>query len=84
VETGVVLLDVVLGHGSDPDPSASLAPAVEKACERGVAVVVALVGTEGDPQGLRSQAARLNEAGAAVFTSNAAAARHARLLIGAS
>ncbi|GII27360.1 FdrA family protein [Planotetraspora mira] len=84
VETGVILLDVVLGHGSDPDPSASLAPAVEKACERGVAVVVALVGTEGDPQGLRSQAARLNEAGAAVFTSNAAAARHARLLIGAS
>ncbi|GAA4584210.1 acyl-CoA synthetase FdrA [Planotetraspora phitsanulokensis] len=84
VETGVVLLDVVLGHGSDPDPSASLAPAVEKARERGVAVVVALVGTEGDPQGLRSQAARLNEAGAAVFTSNAAAARHARLLIGAS
>ncbi|GAA1309147.1 protein FdrA [Planotetraspora silvatica] len=84
VETGVVLLDVVLGHGSDPDPSASLAPAVEKACERGVAVVVALVGTEGDPQGLRAQAARLNEAGAAVFTSNAAAARHARLLIGAS
>jgi FdrA protein len=84
VETGVVLLDVVLGHGADPDPSASLAPAVEKACERGVAVVVALVGTEGDPQGLRSQAARLNEAGAAVFTSNAAAARHARLLIGAS
>jgi FdrA protein len=83
VETGVVLLDVVLGHGSDPDPSASLAPAVAKARERGVAVVVALVGTEGDPQGLRSQAARLNDAGAAVFTSNAAAARHARLLIGA-
>ncbi|GAA4559812.1 FdrA family protein [Planotetraspora kaengkrachanensis] len=84
VESGAVLLDVVLGHGADPDPAASLAPAVAGACERGVAVVVALVGTEGDPQGLRSQAARLNEAGAAVFTSNAAAARHARLLIGAS
>ncbi len=80
VESGVVLLDVVLGQGADPDPSARLAPGVARACERGVAVVVALVGTDGDPQGLRAQAARLNEAGAAVFTSNAAAARHAREL----
>ncbi|MGI5486956.1 FdrA family protein [Microtetraspora malaysiensis] len=83
VESGVVLLDVVLGHGADPDPSARLAPAVARACGRGVAVVVALVGTDGDPQGLRAQAARLNEAGAAVFTSNAAAARHARDLAAA-
>lgn len=80
VASGVVLLDVVLGHGADPDPSAWLAPAVREAAARGVAVVVALIGTEGDPQGLLAQAARLNEAGAAVFTSNAAAARHARLL----
>ncbi|WP_433354481.1 FdrA family protein [Microtetraspora malaysiensis] len=83
VESGVVLLDVVLGHGADPDPSARLAPAVARACGRGVAVVVALVGTDGDPQGLRAQAVRLNEAGAAVFTSNAAAARHARDLAAA-
>ncbi len=80
VESGVVLLDVVLGHGADPDPSARLAPAIEEARGRGVAVVVALVGTEGDPQGLRAQAARLSGAGAAVFTSNAAAVRHASAL----
>jgi FdrA protein len=80
VESGVVLLDVVLGHGADPDPSARLAPAIEEARRRGVAVVVALVGTDGDPQGLRAQAARLSGAGAAVFTSNAAAARHASAL----
>jgi FdrA protein len=80
VESGVVLLDVVLGHGADPDPSARLAPAIEEARRRGVAVVVALVGTDGDPQGLRAQAARLSGAGAAVFTSNAAAARHAGAL----
>ncbi|MGW5260628.1 FdrA family protein [Microbispora sp. NPDC004025] len=80
--SGVVLMDVVLGHGADPDPSSWLAPAVREAVARGVDVVVALVGTDGDPQGLRAQAARLNEAGAAVFTSNAAAARHARLLAG--
>ncbi|MFC0863505.1 FdrA family protein [Sphaerimonospora cavernae] len=80
VDRGVVLLDVVLGHGADPDPAASLAPELARAAVRGVAAVVALVGTDGDPQGLRAQAARLNEAGAAVFTSNAAAARHAARL----
>src|ERR687889_1364305 len=26
--TGVLLLDVVLGHGAEPDPAASLAPAI--------------------------------------------------------
>ncbi|GAB3147085.1 FdrA family protein [Microbispora hainanensis] len=82
VASGVVLMDVVLGHGADPDPSTWLAPAVRDAVDRGVDVVVAVVGTDGDPQGLRAQAARLNAAGAAVFTSNAAAARHARLLAG--
>ncbi|NUW31030.1 FdrA family protein [Nonomuraea sp. SMC257] len=72
----VALLDVVLGHGADPDPAASLAPAVAR-CPA-AAVVVALVGTEGDPQGLHRQAAAFREAGASVFVSNAQAARYAR------
>ncbi|MGW0479645.1 FdrA family protein [Nonomuraea sp. NPDC003214] len=70
----VVLMDVVLGHGADPDPAAALAPAI--AASRAT-VVVALVGTEGDPQGLRRQAETLRAAGAAVFASNARAARFA-------
>ncbi|WP_440100902.1 FdrA family protein [Streptosporangium sp. H16] len=73
----VVLLDVVLGHGADPDPSAGLAPAIAEAVARGVTAVVALVGSEGDPQGLAAQAGALNAAGAAVFTSNAGAAGYA-------
>ncbi|MET9336204.1 FdrA family protein [Nonomuraea sp. NPDC003804] len=73
----VALMDVVLGHGADPDPALRLAPAIEAAVGRGVQVVVALVGTENDPQGLLRQAAALHEAGASVFTSNAHAARHA-------
>ncbi|MGR6916387.1 FdrA family protein [[Actinomadura] parvosata] len=77
-ERDVVLMDVVLGHGADPDPAASLAPAVAAAPGT---VVIALVGTEGDPQGLHRQAAAFQEAGAAVFTSNAQAARHARSLV---
>ncbi|TDE28201.1 FdrA family protein [Nonomuraea mesophila] len=77
-DTDVVLMDVVLGHGADPDPAASLAHAVARAPST---VVVALIGTEGDPQDLHRQAAAFREAGASVFTSNAEAARHARSLL---
>jgi FdrA protein len=70
-----VLLDVVLGHGAHPDPAAELAPAIAAAGQ--LAVVVALIGSTGDPQGFAAQAARLHEAGADVFASNAAAARRA-------
>ncbi|HSK28104.1 MAG TPA: hypothetical protein VK894_14430 [Jiangellales bacterium] len=80
---GVLLLDVVLGHAAHPDPAAELAPAVVAARERAardgreVAVVVSLVGTAGDPQGLERQAGALVAAGASVHLSNAAAAREA-------
>jgi FdrA protein len=73
----VALMDVVLGQGADPDPALRLAPAIEAATRGDVQVVIALVGTEGDPQGLRRQAEALHQAGASVFTSNAQAARHA-------
>jgi FdrA protein len=73
----VALLDVVLGYGADADPAQRLAPAIAAATSDGLAVVVALVGTELDPQGFAGQAARLAGAGAAVFASNAAAARYA-------
>jgi FdrA protein len=73
---GAILLDVVLGYVADPDPAAGLAPAIRSAVQR-VPVVVSLTGTDGDPQGLAGQAEALVAAGAAVFRSNAAAARHA-------
>lgn len=72
-----VLLDVVLGHGAHPDPAGALAPCLEEAR---VPVVVALCGTEGDPQGYSRQLRRLTEAGARVEGSNAAAARLAARL----
>jgi FdrA protein len=80
-EPAVVLMDVVLGYGADPDPAATLAPALEEA---GLPAVVALVGTEADPQGWSRQADALAAAGAAVFASNAAATRHALDLVGAA
>lgn len=73
---GVVLLDVVLGHGAHPDPAAELAPAIA-AARADLAVVVSLCGAAGDPQGLQRQAGALRDAGAEVFLSNAEAARYA-------
>jgi FdrA protein len=82
--TAVVLMDVVLGRGAHPDPSADLAPAIRAArtatrSERGRAlpIVVSLCGTSGDPQGLEDQAHAFVDAGAAVYLSNAEAARAA-------
>ncbi|MBC6462485.1 hypothetical protein HKK72_32190 [Actinomadura sp. HBU206391] len=80
----VLLLDVVLGYGAELDPAALLAPAIEDAlAARGgdLAVVVSLCGTAADPQDRDGQAAALRDAGAAVFCSNAMAARHAVSLV---
>ncbi len=78
-QSGVVLLDVVLGHGAEPDPAALLAPAV---ADIEVPVVVAVVGTAHDPQDLDRQVRVLAEAGAEVHLSNAGATRRAVELVG--
>jgi FdrA protein len=80
-QVGVVLLDVVLGYGAHPDPASELAPVISRATASGAAVVVSLCGTKGDPQDRDRQAHHLNEAGASVWLSNAAAAGHAISLI---
>lgn len=77
--TGVLLLDVVLGHGAEPDPAASLAPALAGVEQP---VVVAVVGTGADPQGLARQVRALTDAGAEVHLSNAGATRRAIELSG--
>ena len=77
--TGVILIDVVLGHGAEPDPAAALAPVI--AASR-PPVVACVVGTAADPQDRRRQVAALVEAGAEVHLSNAAATRRAIELLG--
>jgi FdrA protein len=83
-EPAVLLMDVVLGYGADPDPAGALVPALTAARETAgnLPVVIALIGTEGDPQGWSRQADALAAAGAGVFASNAAATRHALRLLG--
>jgi len=77
----VILLDVVLGHCAEEDPSARLAPVIRdglagaRRAGRPLDVVVSLCGTTGDPQDRERQAGALAAAGACVYVSNAAAAR---------
>jgi FdrA protein len=73
-DTAAILLDVLLGHGAQPDPAAELAPLI--AASR-APVVASLIGTRDDPQDLGRQASTLRHAGAHVFASNAQAARFA-------
>ncbi len=77
---GVILLDIVLGYCSLPDPASVYAPAIQAAREqagragRRLTFIISLCGTEGDPQRLSLQHRQLRDAGAEVFTSNANAA----------
>lgn len=86
-EVAVILLDVVLGYGSHPDPASELAPAIAKAraqareAGRHLEVVAVVVGTEEDPQDMVEQMEELRKAGAKVETSNDAAARYVGQLV---
>jgi FdrA protein len=77
---GVILLDIVLGYCSHPDPASVYAPAILAARKqanhegRPLPFIISLCGTEGDPQRLSVQAAKFRDAGAEIFTSNADAA----------
>lgn len=79
-ETGLMLLDVVLGEGAHPDPASELGPAIQqlRSGRSDLEVIVVVVGTDQDPQGLESQAQQLRAAGATVFDSLAQALQHTR------
>ena len=86
-ETAVILLDMVLGFCSHPDPASVYAPVIQRlrdeaqAVGRCLPVIVSLCGTEGDPQRLSKQRAALEAAGALVFESNEAATFAAASLV---
>lgn len=81
-DTAVILLDVVLGYGSNLDPAGELVPVVKKAARK-VFVVAGVNGTDGDPQDRQAVADALRKAGAHVFLTNAAACRFAGYLAAA-
>lgn len=86
-QVAMILLDVVLGHGSHPDPAAELGPAIKAAkdtaakAKRRLDIIVTLAGTDLDPQGLATQQEVLEKAGALVFLSSDRAVRYAARLV---
>ena len=88
-ETALILLDIVLGYGSHPDPAGALVPAIRAAraiATRGgrhLILVGFVCGTEEDPQKLSVQSRELREAGVNVVSSSTAAARIAASAVAA-
>ena len=89
-ETGVILLDIVIGYGSHPNPAEALASVITQAKmeaednDRYLPVVASVVGTEADPQGLKEQEEKLKEAKVIVLPSNAQATQMAALIVARS
>ncbi len=86
-QTALILLDVVLGYGSHPDPAGALAPAISQALAtakgagRTLPIITFVCGTEEDPQSRSRQETTLRNAGAIVLPSSTAAARMAGAII---
>ena len=86
-ETAVILLDIVLGYGSNMDPAGELVPAIREAqkiaskSRRNVVLVGSVCGTAADPQDLSRQESMLSAAGVILTESNAQAARLAAAIV---
>jgi len=86
-EVAVIMLDVVIGYGSHPDPASEIAPAIAKCIAdakkegRHLEVACVATGTDEDPQNLDSQIAQLKAAGAFVDTSNEVVCRYVGRLL---
>jgi FdrA protein len=76
-DIAAVLLDVVLGYGSHPDPAGQIAGTCADIVASGAAVIAYVLGARADPQGLDRQRGILRDAGAIVTASAAEAARTA-------
>ena len=74
-DIAAVLLDVVIGYGSHPDPAGEIASTCADIVASGTAVVAHVLGARADRQGLDRQRRTLQEAGAIVTASAAQAAR---------
>lgn len=77
-EVGLILLDVVLGEGSHPNPASELAPAIaaHRKARKDLEFVSLVVGTDEDPQGFDDQVKQLTDAGAIVFRNVAQTVDH--------
>ena len=82
-DTSAILLDVVLGYGSSPDPGGALQGAIREAVSgQGKSVMAHVCGSETDPQSYKGQSSGLADAGAVLFPSNALLSVAAALVVG--
>ena len=76
-EVAVILMDIMLGYGSHPDPAGAMLGAIEEARKlaeaggRTIPIFAHVCGTENDPQPRSEQEAKLKHAGAYLFPTNA-------------
>ncbi|MBC8499934.1 MAG: acyl-CoA synthetase FdrA [Candidatus Atribacteria bacterium] len=86
-EAAIILMDFVLGFGSNPDPAGEMIPYIRKAGEiaakdgRHICMISSVCGTEGDPQNLIEQEKKLKEERVIVMPSNAQAVRLAAAIV---
>jgi len=84
----VILLDIVLGYGSNPNPLAEIVPAIKtakiSAQEKGryLSIICSVTGTDSDPQNRTEVIRGLRDAGALAMESNAETCRLAGLIAG--
>jgi FdrA protein len=85
-EVGMILFDVVLGEGSHPDPASELVPVIKEIREKRIGeleFVAIVIGTDDDPQNLRSQVEQLIAADVTVFRTATEAVEYISLRFGA-
>ena len=76
-DVAIVMMDVMLGYGSHPDPAGAMLGAIREARQiaksdgRSIPILAHVCGTEQDPQPLSQQIKKLEEAGVHVFPTNA-------------
>lgn len=71
-EVSVLLLDIVLGYGSNLNPSADIMPYIKKAFKNNpyLTIVVGVTGTDMDPQNKKELISSLKKEGVFVFENN--------------
>lgn len=86
-EVGVILFDLLFGHGVHKDPVGAIEEALKGIQEiqekenRHICLIAALCGTDRDPQGIADQQRRLEAYGVKIMPSNAKAALLAGLIV---
>ena len=86
-EVAIVLMDFVLGYGSNTDPAGEMLQSIinaKKTMEskhRYLCVIGYICGTDGDPQNYKSQSEKLEREGVILMPSNAQAVRLCSLIL---